>query len=509
MQEIERKSHIHLSQLASVGQIAAGIAHEVRNPLTAVKGFLQLLKEKNDATYIEIAERELEDAITTLQNLLQVSKPDLEDEPFESINLSVELENLLPLFQDQIYRVQIVKDFKDTDSYVYGKKNQLKKALFNLLKNAFEAIPDKGTIVLGHEVQDDYVVIYIQDSGSGIPKEKLDLLGTPFFTTKDDGTGMGLTHVFSVVYQHNGSIDVESRLGEGTKFTITIPKETGYRTRGVFKMDLQFMESQTMKEFFLSNKAQFEERLLNEAINVRDKINEILEVGNINLLSNALKLVLYVVDEKHTELISFARAEGVAWAKVSLTLAFKLEWIQAIRRVLWDFLYNYSRLSGTLNDGEYIYALEKTINELIDQFLNNFFISYSQYKDDLIRMQREMVEGLSVPIIPLTPSISILPLIGTLDLPRLYTIQDKVLHEIGTTGIETIIFDLSGTAEMDSDNIRVFLNTLDGVKMMGCTAVITGIRSTIVKTMIQLGLTFENRAVTKGTLQQALVDYLR
>jgi signal transduction histidine kinase len=110
-----------LSRLASIGQIAAGIAHEVRNPLTAVKGFLQLLQEEFSHRYLDIACSELDQAISTLQDLLQVSKPDLEDESYIAINLCSELESLLYLFQDQIYRVQIVRNFRNSDEIIYGK----------------------------------------------------------------------------------------------------------------------------------------------------------------------------------------------------------------------------------------------------------------------------------------------------------------------------------------------------------------------------------------------------
>ncbi|MFC0211481.1 histidine kinase dimerization/phospho-acceptor domain-containing protein [Paenibacillus chartarius] len=172
LSEEPKKNEIHLSQLASVGQVAAGIAHEVRNPLTAVKGFLQLLREKHDQRYLEIAQSELDNALGTLENLLHVSKPDLENEPNQSINLAAELEGVLQLFQDQFYRVKVETKFEQTQTCVYGKKNQLKKAFFNVLKNAFEAIPDKGTIFVYHTSADDYVSVVIEDTGSGIPKEK-------------------------------------------------------------------------------------------------------------------------------------------------------------------------------------------------------------------------------------------------------------------------------------------------------------------------------------------------
>lgn len=505
---IKKNDETHLSQLASVGQIAAGIAHEVKNPLTAVKGFLQLLKEKNDTKYIEIAESELGNAINILQNLLHVSKPDLEEEPYASIDLSVELDALTQLFQDQMYRVTVHTKLQNPGSYILGKKNQLKKVFFNLLKNAFEAIQGKGSIHIEHLTTENEVIVSIQDTGLGIPQDKLKLLGTPFYTTKENGTGMGLTLVFSVIYQHNGTIEVQSAENGGTKFTITFPKETkNIRLKEVVHLELE--ATMSIKEFFIVNRSSFEKRLLQEAVNVQDKIDEILTIGNINLLDNAHKLVLYIIDGKEYEAIAFAKQEGITWAKHSLTLAFKLEWVQAVRRVMWDFLYNYDRLNNHNENKEHYYSMEKSINQLMDRFLNQFFISYSSLKDDLIRAQREMVVDLSVPIIPLTREISILPLIGAIDEFRANAIEDKVISQIGNNRIETLIIDLSGAMEMDDDVIKQFISVFDGINMMGCQPVVTGLRPDIVKMMIRSGLSFEQKAVMKVSLQQALEDHLR
>lgn len=498
----------HLSQLASVGQIAAGIAHEVRNPLTAVKGFLQLLQKEGKKEYIEIAQTELENALTTLNNLLQVSKPNLEDEEFQTFHLSVEVESVLNLFQDKVYDVEVITSFKDTETTILGKKNQFKKALFNLIKNAFESISEKGQIKIEHYAIDKDVIVTIEDSGVGIPKEKLSILGTPFFSTKSQGTGMGLTQVFSVVYQHGGKITVDSEENVGTKFTLKIPIMVEKKTREVRKLKLIYEENISMMNFIKKNQSKFEETLLDQAINVKDKIEEIHTIGNINLLDNAHKLVSFVIEEKEHELINFAKQEGVVWAKYSLTLAFKLEWLQAIRRTIWDFLYNYEVYGKSPVDRDTFFTQEKKINELIDQFLNYFFISYSKYKDEMIESQRNLVENLSVPIIPITRSISILPLIGYMDYNRLTTIEEKVLAVISASHIESLIIDLSGIADMEEDVIHYMIRIIDGISMMGCKTVITGIRPEVARSVVKLGLSFESKAETKGTLQIALHDYL-
>jgi anti-anti-sigma regulatory factor len=501
-------SEKHLNQLASVGQIAAGIAHEVRNPLTAVKGFLQLLENESNPEYIHIAKVELENALTTLNDLLQVSKPDQEEEEFQSFNVAVELESILNLFQDKMYQIEVKTHFHDTSAVIHGKKNQFKKAFFNLIKNAFESMEESGTLTISHYTEENEVIVCIEDTGVGIQKEKIPLLGTPFFSTKDTGTGMGLTQVFSVVYQHGGRIIVDSEESMGTKFMIKIPKKNNPKKRGVKKLELTYLENTTIKDFIINNKQHFEDRLLAEAINVKDKIDEIHRVGNINLLNNAHKLVLLVVEEREHELISFAKQEGVAWARYSLTIGFKLEWIQAIRRTVWDFLYNFDLNRSKDQQGDFYFNLERNINQQFDQFLTSFFISYTKYKDELLESQRKLVEKLSVPVIPISPEISILPLIGTVDAFRAQTIEDKLIEVIGTSHIQTLIMDLSGVAIMDVEVINHLIRVINGISMMGCKTVITGLRPEIVKMMINMDIKFDSLIELKGTLQFALTDYL-
>ena len=260
-------------------------------------------------------------------------------------------------------------------------------------------------------------------------------------------------------------------------------------------------------EYFKVNKAKVEENLLSEAVNVRDKINDILRVGDIDLINNAHKLIQNIIEGKDEELKLFAKQEGIAWATHSLTLSFKLEWVQAIRRTLWSFMkiMNEADYKWDLDD---FFHMEKKLNNGIDIFLNEFFINYSTYKDALITSQRKVVETLSVPIIPITPSICILPLIGSVDTYRTAILEEKVLTEISRLRIQTLIIDLSGIAEMETEVIEHLLKTIYGTSMMGCQTVITGLRPEVVRQMIRLGMLFEKDTKTYGTLQQALNEYL-
>lgn len=262
-----------------------------------------------------------------------------------------------------------------------------------------------------------------------------------------------------------------------------------------------------LKEYLEENKVEFEEYLLNQAVNVKDKINDILRVGDIDLINNAHNLTHYIIDENKRDLSAFAKQEGIAWATFSLTLSFKLEWIQAIRRTLWIYIQKYHNERQPISIVSF-FELEKQINNQIDYFLNEFFINYSTYKDALITSQRKVVEALSVPIIPITPTICILPLIGSVDIYRTNILEEKVLTEIGRLHIQTLIMDLSGISEMETEVIDHIMKIIYGTSMMGCGTIITGLRPEVVRQMIQLGIRFDKETKSYGTLQQALNQYL-
>ncbi|WP_026906155.1 STAS domain-containing protein [Paucisalibacillus globulus] len=269
------------------------------------------------------------------------------------------------------------------------------------------------------------------------------------------------------------------------------------------------IKSEEIHKFLDVNRSLFEEKLLSFAVNVRDKINEIHLIGNINLLDNAHQLVLLVVDQKEQEVKAFAKKEGMVWAKHRMALSFKLEWIMAIRKTFWEFLHRFDLENNiTTKTSDAFYTETSKYNELIDSFTNGFFISYSNYKDELIEKQQKLVNNLSAPIIPITPDVSILPLIGTIDTGRANIIEEKVLSEVGRLRIQTLIIDLSGIAEMDNESIKLFLKLLDGVTMMGSKLVITGLRPEIVRSMINIDVEFGSKASTKASLQKALQDYL-
>ncbi|WP_423410142.1 STAS domain-containing protein [Heyndrickxia sp. MSNUG] len=269
-----------------------------------------------------------------------------------------------------------------------------------------------------------------------------------------------------------------------------------------------YVQKDDVIEFIRANREIFEKKLLSEAVNVASKIHDILQRGNIDLLKNAEKLVGYIVEQDEESLIAFAEIEGFAWAEHSLTVAFKLEWVQAIRRTLWQFLNQFEIMNGTFSDKNDFFELEKRINDQVDQFLNTFFLSYTKYKDELLNSQRKLVEHLSVPIIPISTSVAVLPLIGMIDEYRMQIIEEKVLMDISRLKVQTLIMDLSGIADMEKNVIDHFQKVLNGINMMGSKAVITGMRPELVRNMIHTGINFVQKAETRGTLQQTLRHYL-
>lgn len=210
-------------RLASLGQMAASIVHEVKNPLTTVKGFLQLLKRDHPHEYLNTVDSELDKALSILHSLLFVSKPDLLEEPLLEIDVSKKIESTVLLFQDKQDYVNLILDIKDAGRKIEGKRNSLLKAFFNLIKNAIEAISEKGTITIEHYYQNGWIHVKVTDTGIGVAEEQLRMLGTPFFSTKEKGTGLGLTQVYATIYDHGGDICVQSELGKGTTFHVKLP----------------------------------------------------------------------------------------------------------------------------------------------------------------------------------------------------------------------------------------------------------------------------------------------
>ncbi|WP_139490383.1 PAS domain S-box protein [Brevibacillus dissolubilis] len=212
-------------KLSVVGQMAAGIAHEIRNPLTSLKGFLQLMisgvSEKE--TYYRIMQSELNRIEEILNELLVLSKP--QEMRFGQKDLQTILLHVNTLLETQaiMNNIEIVTNLYPEEISITCDENQLKQVFINMVKNAIEAMPDGGTIHISLCREDETAVIQINDQGIGIPEEILSKIGQPFFTTKEKGTGLGLMVSNSIIEKHQGKMSIQSKLGVGTTFTVILP----------------------------------------------------------------------------------------------------------------------------------------------------------------------------------------------------------------------------------------------------------------------------------------------
>ncbi|AZN42694.1 ATP-binding protein [Paenibacillus albus] len=211
-------------KLSLAGQLAAGIAHEIRNPLTAIKGFMKLFQNGvNKAEYIAIISSEISRMESIINELLLLAKPQVNRR--QSVDLCQLLNDVHTLLESQaiLSSVRMELQFGDEPLYIECDGGEIKQVFINLIKNAIEASNKGGEIVISSKRRDHHIVTTIIDNGSGIPKELLDQIGRPFFSTKVRGTGLGLMISNKIIASHGGSIHIDSSEGEGTTFQVVLP----------------------------------------------------------------------------------------------------------------------------------------------------------------------------------------------------------------------------------------------------------------------------------------------
>lgn len=225
----ERKRNEELlrisDKLSVLGELAAGIAHEIRNPLTSIKGFIQLFQSSDveKREYYPVILAELDRINFIVSELLILAKPQLSD--YKLKNLNDILTNTVTLLGPQalLQGVEIITEL-DEAVYVICEENHLKQVFINLLKNSMEAIEGEGQIHLRTKKLDNgQVQIECVDTGCGIPQELVTKLGEPFYTTKAKGTGLGLMISLKIIKDHRGHLHIESSQNQGTSVTITLP----------------------------------------------------------------------------------------------------------------------------------------------------------------------------------------------------------------------------------------------------------------------------------------------
>lgn len=215
-------------RLAAVGQLAAGAAHEIRNPLTAIKGFMQLIGRRVEgelAGYIDIVLQEIERIEGIVNDLLLLARP---PKPrLRPVDVGALLRRLVDMVRmDEVARgcsveLRVVEPLPP----VTADEAQLRQVFLNLMRNGLDAMPGGGVLRLraSHDPAAGTVLVEVEDRGTGMPPEHLNRIFDPFFSTKEGGTGLGLAVSYGIVRNHGGHIDVDSEVGRGTRMRVVLP----------------------------------------------------------------------------------------------------------------------------------------------------------------------------------------------------------------------------------------------------------------------------------------------
>lgn len=220
-------------RLAAMGTLAAGVAHEIRNPLSSIKGFATYFRGKfepgsKDHELAEVMIGEADRLNRVVSELLELTRPSelraVESDPAELLSHAVRL------VQDDCRArgIAVQTRFADTGQ-VSLDSDKILQAVLNLLLNAIQAMPEGGTLTVSAQTVKDRLEVRVADTGHGIPKESLERVFDPYFTTKNQGTGLGLATVRTIVEAHGGRVRVVSEPGRGTEITLDIPRQGGSR----------------------------------------------------------------------------------------------------------------------------------------------------------------------------------------------------------------------------------------------------------------------------------------
>ena len=228
---VQLEEQLRLSEkMASIGLLAAGVAHEVNTPLTGISSFTQMLLEGADPQdprthLLEKIERQTFRAAKIVNGLLTLSRPSSSERSIVDLNLVVV--DVLALLEHQFetQRVRVRRELDDSPVVLMGQEHKLQQVFLNLFLNARDAMPKGGWLSVSTHVEGGRVIAEVADTGSGIPNEYLARIYDPFFTTKaiGQGTGLGLSITYGIVREHGGAVDCESIVGQGTRFILSFP----------------------------------------------------------------------------------------------------------------------------------------------------------------------------------------------------------------------------------------------------------------------------------------------
>jgi len=239
---VQLEEQLQVSEkMASLGLLAAGVAHEVNTPLTGISSFTQMLLENADpedprTRLLEKIERQTFRAAKIVNGLLNLSRQGAQGGGERvAVDVNAIIGDVLALLEHQleIGRIKVRRELMTPPPVVAGVEHKLQQVLLNLFLNARDAMPRGGWLSIATRVESDRAIIEIGDTGSGIPSEHLSRIYDPFFTTKSigQGTGLGLSITYGIVREHEGTLGVESVVGQGTRFTVSLPLATIFNQR--------------------------------------------------------------------------------------------------------------------------------------------------------------------------------------------------------------------------------------------------------------------------------------
>jgi PAS domain S-box-containing protein len=223
-------------KMASIGLLAAGVAHEVNTPLTGISSFTQMLLEGADphdpkTVLLEKIERQTFRAAKIVNGLLNLSRPGTQGGERVHVDLNAVVGDVFSLLEHQfeVARIKVRRELVESPVLVLGTEHQLQQVFLNLFLNARDAMPRGGWLSVTTRIEGDRAFAEIADTGSGIPAEHLARIYDPFFTTKaiGRGTGLGLSITYGIVHEHGGTIRCDSAVGQGTRFTMALPLAAG------------------------------------------------------------------------------------------------------------------------------------------------------------------------------------------------------------------------------------------------------------------------------------------
>ncbi|MFQ5870498.1 MAG: ATP-binding protein, partial [Candidatus Zixiibacteriota bacterium] len=223
---------IQSERLAATGKLAASLAHEINNPLQAIENFISLMIEKSEENsdnelreYLELSQEGIDRIAHIVKQLRDFYRP--EAQTLTSVDINLLLDKVLTFLKNQLslHDILVQKEFDSHIPEVYASPQQLYQVFTNLILNAQEAMPGGGQLTVKTSVEDGKVRIAFSDTGYGIKEMDLEHLFEPFFTTKEigKGTGLGLSVSYGIIRAHDGNIEVKSRTGEGSTFTVVLP----------------------------------------------------------------------------------------------------------------------------------------------------------------------------------------------------------------------------------------------------------------------------------------------